>query len=225
MSKKIAFLGHSTVSWAGYDIFGTRSFIDLILEHFRYYLCAIGVREGSEERILQTLKKLPEIDIAVIFHSEPACLYLPGCFRDVNIKHFNDAKSEYLWKKDILQVQSESEYFADLGGVRETFVEVEVFLNTILSYKKFLYSPELAQSRFYGAALQIDQFCLSKNIKCLHVMLHDNFPSWLEIKSGKVCSEITQLMHYYMDKGYPNGLTAEGQTYFYKALAQEIEQL
>lgn len=226
MREKIAFLGHSTASWAGYDIFGTHSFIDMIIDHFDYELVALGVREGSEERILDTLKKLELVDIAVIFHSGPSFLYLPGCYRDVDITKFDDAKAEYLWKKDALQYDAYIDhYYSEYGGIKETFKEVETFLNTLVSYKKFLYTPSVHENRYYGAVQQIDQYCLAKTIKCLHIPQKNNFPKWLEIKSGSLHPEIQELVSYYWEKGYPNGVNAEGQTMIYNALVQLLQRL
>lgn len=221
--QNIAFLGHSTACWANYDIFGQRSYIDSVIEHFDFNLISLGVREGSEERILDKLKQLKDVDIAIIFHSKPKYLYLPECNRDIDITKFDQRKAEYLWKAENLHHLEET-YFS-FGGIRESFQDIELFLNTLNLYKKYLWSPEVHQNRFYGSLIQIDQYCKARNIKCVHIPITDNIPSWFKFTSGECRPDIQEIVDYYHDVGYPNSINAEGQRVMAEKLISVIEQL
>jgi hypothetical protein len=210
---RIGFYGHSSVSWANVEIYGVRSWIDIVIEKLGYELACIGVREGSEERILHSLKKTKNIDIAVIFHSLPSFMFLPQCNRDIQITEFDDAKSEYLWqdRQSTNKITQAKQQYFNFGGIKDAFHEEAIFINTLQSYYKFLYTPELHVDRFNGAFIQIDQYCSTKNIKAIHVPARNNFPSWYKLTSGKSYPEVMDTVYANWEMGYPNGITAEGQ--------------
>jgi len=233
--RKLAVIGHSTASWAGTEVNGSISFIDLLLNHFAFILVAKGVNEGSEDRTLDVLKNIDPPDICVIFHSSPQHIYLPSCKRDINIKKFN--RAEHVFDPRVKGVehydwdQGSIPYFTRSQDVRDTFDEDWIFIQTVMLYKRFLYTPESRQNQFYGSLQQIDQYCLAKNIAVIHVPQADNFPPWLKkMKSGKMMPEIAKIANDYMGKPgdevrYPNNVNAEGQTLIYQILAREIEEM
>ena len=231
--KKLAVLGHSAASWTGFDVHGNRSFIDKLINHFAFQLVAQGVLEGSEERILDTLKNMEPPDLCIIFHSGPQFLYLPGCDRDIDIKKFRNKNTFNPITIDPT-VDPKSwlgyPYFEVDPSIAEKFQDDITFRQTILLYKRFLYTPELHQSKFFGTALQIDQYCLHKNIRCIHVPFRDNFPQWLQFSSGKLLPEIQKIANDYAVKltdqiHLPNNINPEGQMLIYQALAPEIEDM
>jgi len=209
--KNIVILGHSIASWSGYDIYGQKSFIDLLVEQLNYNLLAIGVREGSEERILQTLKKQKDLDIAIIFHSRAKHLYLPGCDRDVVINKIDKSKCDYLIKIS--------------NPIREKFKDSNTLHRFINEYNQYLNDPSVQNDRFIGALLQIDQFCFHKGIKCIHIPLTDNIPSWFNFASGNCKPHIQEIANTHLEKGYPNGLSQQGQNVLAELLIAELSIL
>jgi hypothetical protein len=223
--KNIAFLGHSICCWANYEIFGQKSYIDLVVDHFKFNLVSIGVREGSEERILDTLKRLKKVDIAIIFHSRAKCLYIPGCNRDIDLTKFDQTKGHYLYCNQTINNARLEEEFFSFGNIKEEFKDIDSFLQTIMLYKTHLYSPEIHQNKFYGALLQIDQVCKFRNIKCIHVPVTDNIPHWFRFTSGECHPEIQELANNYRESGYPNFINSEGQSVIAEKLIGLIEHL
>ena len=93
MIKHIGFYGHSNCAYRSPD-----SFIDMIATHYSADIVNLGVRQGSEDRILFELKKTKKLDLAIIFHSEPQYIFLPGCDRDIGLNQVDEQRAEYLFK-------------------------------------------------------------------------------------------------------------------------------
>ena len=223
----IGFYGHSASCWADFPIYGKISFIDIIVEHFNANLVNKGVPQGSEERILFELKKTKDLDLAIIFHSQPKFLFLPGCHRDITTRELQD-KAAYLWR-NIGENASElarakNDYFS-YGGIKEKFVNIENFLQTIHVYKEHLYHPDLAMNRFTGALIQIDQYVTKMNIPCIHIPTKNKIPTWFEFSSGIVAKEVEELCQNYYEIGLPNNITSTGQKVIADKLIEEINTL
>ena len=199
----------------------------MTVEHYRATLVNKGVPQGSQERILFDLKKTKELDLAVIFHSIPNFVFLPSCQRDLTLKELND-KAFYLWKEmssNPTELAKAKEQYFSYGGIKETFEDIQVFMNTVALYKKFLYHPDLNMNRYIGALVQTDQFITAKKIPCIHVAIKEKLPHWFKFTSGTVDYELAELEKKYRKIQYPNNISAEGQQVFADALIKKIDEL
>ena len=203
----IGFYGHSTACWANSE--NNVSFIDQIRVKFDATIVNIGVPQGSEERILFDLKKTKELDVAIIFHSHPKFIFLPGCNRDVSITNVPGRKAQYLWSEDqsepVSQERHEKEFFS-YGHIKEVFKTTEEYVNAMTCYKEYFYHPDLITNRYYAAMASIDDYLMNKKIKSYHI-IHPIFlkgRSWATIKSGHTDYETAIIPSTF---GLPNNLT------------------
>jgi hypothetical protein len=224
---KIGFYGHSTACWAGFPVKDQKSFIDMICEHYHATLVNKGVPQGSQERILFEIKKTKEIDLAVIFHSTSSFVYLPSCQRDLTLTELND-KAFYLWRElsdNSTDLAKAKEQYFSYGGIKETFEDIKIFIDTMSLYKKFLYHPDLNMNRYLGALVQTDQYIAAKKIPCIHIISKRNLPTWFTFTSGMFCYDIPELEKKYYKIQFPNNISAEGQQVLSKALIEKIDNL
>jgi len=205
----IGFYGHSTSCWAGSE--NNISFIDQIKEKFNANIVNIGVPQGSEERILFDLKKTKELDIAIIFHSNPKFIFLPGCLRDISISNVPGRKAQYLWSENhsqpISQDKHEQEFFS-YGQIKEVFKTTEEYVNAMTCYKEYFYHPDLITNRYYAAMSSIDNYLMNKKIKSYHIIQPNYLQAhpWATIKSGYVDNETAFIPS---TPGFPNNLSIE----------------
>ena len=190
---KIGFFGHSDCSSTAPE-----SYIGQIIKHFDAIIVNKGVNQASEERVLIDLKKHKNLDVAVIFHSRPASLFLPRCNRDIDIR--SDEIKAY---KD------------RYGDIPRIFKTEENFVACIRYYRQYLYTHNLHINRFQGALLLIDSYCLSKVPATIHVLDNNNataMPWFTEFRSGVRATEIENILvtHKSIDSNDHNGMTAEG---------------
>lgn len=224
---KIGFYGHSAACWAGYPVNGQLSFIDMICEHYQATLVNKGVPQGSQERILFQIKKTKEIDIAIVFHSQPSLIFLPSCQRDLTLQEIND-KAFYLWREvseSSTDFAKAKEQYFSYGGIKETFEDIKIFINTMSLYKKFLYHPDLNNNRYLGALVQTDQYITAKKIPCIHVIIQNQIPTWFKFTSGILSYDIPEIIKQYYDLRWPNNINAEGQQVLSNNLIEKIDQL
>ena len=220
----IGFFGHSTASWAKSP--HHESFIDQLVACFNAKLVATGVPQGSQERILWTLKKTPDLDIAIIFHSAPRYLFLPHCSRDININIVPEDKAQQFWSENIDE-NSEEQFekeFLSYGGIRESFGTKEEFINCVKAYKRHLYHADLQINRYQSAVVLVDSFITNRKIKTIHVIAPEMLPAWFQFSSGVIDTEILPLTLQY--KGAtPNGLNIEGNAKVFARLKTLLGQL
>jgi hypothetical protein len=185
---KIGFFGHSACTNSA-----PGSFLDYVVKHFDGIMVNKGVGQASEERVLIDLKKHKNLDVAVIFHSRPASLFLPRCDRDIDIRS-DEIKA----------------YIDRYGDIPRIFKTEENFVACIRYYRQYLYTHNLHINRFQGALLLIDSYCLSKVPATIHVLDNNNAMPWFTgFRSGVRATEIEDIVR--TDKGNDfNGLTAEG---------------
>ena len=177
--KTVGFYGHSNCAYRGGN-----SHVDLFAKHFGLDVVNLGVKQGSEERILYELKKTKELDLAVIFHCEPQYLFLPGCDRDIGLNHLKEHRANYLfenWDNDH-SLEHNKRFI-------EKFKTPENFIMAIQAYKDYFYSIDLQINRFSGALVQIDGYLTAKNIPSIHV-IGKSFPNWFKFTSGAVDKDI-----------------------------------
>lgn len=225
---KIGFYGHSSACWANYPIDGVHSFIDVIVERYNASLVCKGVPQSSEERILFELKKTKDIDLAVIFHSAPKYIFLPTCRRDIGVDDAGLRKALHLWKdkksdKEVMDAAKDN-YFK-YGGIKEVFGDIDTFVSTMALHREYLYHPDLQMNRFTGALIQIDQYVTEMKIPTIHIYWGKTLPSWFKFSSGINAPRIAQLTSYYNKSGFPNNISAEGQTIIAIEISKHIDNL
>jgi len=201
---KIGFYGHSNCAYRSKD-----SFIDLIADHFSAEVVNVGVKQGSEERVLFELKKTKNIDVAVIFHCPASCLFLPECDRDIDIKSFDFSKVKNLFENFHLDSEFVETYQPKFKEVFKTDFN---FFECIETYKKYLHHPDLMMNRYYGALSQIDQYIKFKNIFVIHVIDKKlPIPDWFSFSNGIVNTEIMEIVNKFPAKNpfYVNAISKE----------------
>jgi hypothetical protein len=215
---KIGFYGHSAASWAKIPVQGNVSFIDIIIEKYNAELVNVGVPEGSEERVLFELKKTKEIDLAIIFHAGPGCIFLPSCKRDIWVGANPLNKAINIWKnktnnqlaaekaKDAIHYAEDAEELSalnaffqksnsgPLGSLTTVFPDIDTFINTMALQREYLYHPDLEMNRTNGALIQIDQYITAMKIPAIHVYNTQRIPPWFKFTSGIEAPDIQELV-------------------------------
>jgi len=213
---KIGFYGHSNCAYRGEN-----SFIDILAKKFNADIVNVGVRQGSEERILWELKKTKSIDLSIIFHSWPSCLFLPDCDRDVAINNLGDERCHYLFDKNKYDEYTEKHHQRFI----EKFKSPENFYDQINAFKEYFYDADLSMNRYYGSLIQIDQYLDFRNLKSIHVLVKNNFPSWFKFSTGLVDTKSETIIesHKSSTTNQINGMTEEGNLILADHLAEIIK--
>lgn len=213
MIEHIGFYGHSGCAYRSKD-----SFIDILAEKLNSKVVNIGVRQGSEERILFELKKTKKLDVAIIFHSEPGYLFLPNSDRDIDISGINQKRIENLipetdWDSNFSQKYSPK--FLEEFKCRQDFTSL------MDNIRDHLYHPDVMLNRFYGNLIQIDQYLLAKKIPAVHILEKSNaIPQWFAFQSGVTDYTVAPLYQIFKAKQpfFVNCITKEGNLEVVKKL-------
>lgn len=233
----IQFFGHSITNTR--EKFPIKTFADLIIEkyHATSQVHSRGVAMCSEERILYDLKKTKKIDVAIIFHSiEDFCFYLPDA-RDYNILNSNELEEKFAVEDYVIRPGKNKDHAIENCEL-EHFSGEEI--KQIVSInQKFLISRDLLKNRYYGALIQIDQYCTARKIPVIHCPISEaSIPSWFKFTSGIVDYELNKfgskfkktesgyLNPYYL--GYhksDNSIDEEGNIIIANKLSEYIDQL
>lgn len=225
----IDFFGHSI---AGKKHVGkSDTFADIILNKYKATNRYVGVAECSEERILYELKKNPEqMDVAIIFHSNPAFYFVPTLTRDYHKmpdNHINDAVE---YNCPIFMPEVAEDRMVDRSKTYGP-VDKNDFISAIRHYQKYYHNTELARNRYYGALIQIDQYLAFKKIPVIHcVSKKEWIPNWFKFTTGIVDYEIAPMQfrdspwacHYTQSD---NAITYEGNLIIADKLSSYIDQL
>lgn len=198
----IGFYGHSNCAYRS-----DGSFIDIISTALDANIVNTGVRQGSEERILFELKKTKNLDLAIIFHSEPHFLFVPNADRDLSIKQLNPEKFNHFFGDFTNEFHiKHHEKFINLFKTKEELQYATHY------FKEYFYHPDLQMNRFYGSIIQIDQYLDHKSIHAIHVV-SNNIPNWFSFKSGIVDKTIMQIVSQHSlkpNETFANVMTREG---------------
>jgi hypothetical protein len=202
----IGFYGHSNCAYSSPD-----SFLDIVADQLGAKLVSKGVKQGSQERILFDLKKTKDLDLAVIFHSEPGYIFLPNCDRDIDLTNISKRRIENVlkqeeWNGSFLTTHNPS--------FKDHFKTLDAVVNTATVFRDHLYHPDAVMNRFYGALLQIDRYLTDRSIPCVHVLNYSNaIPNWFKFTSGVVDYTVIDTCQTYKTEGsnfFVNTVTREG---------------
>jgi len=289
----IGIYGNSIAVWKNKQDF---SYITKLQNHYQANIVNSGSVCASEERILFELKKTKNLDIAIIFHSDPFFIFIPGWWRDVNtldqktlLKKFELIESlqiEELSKiPELLEITNDSAVMVDvpndsnhvagflkfmqtvpdgslynlvnsfirpsggdlfnhetreewcqggdealkniLGRYSNKKVHSEL-LDALILFKKYMYHYDLQQNRYYGALIQIDQYCFAKNIKVIHCLGKPSwYPNWFKFSSGLIDRELGLLQksqYYDRYSKSDNGVNEEGNSIMFNRIVELIDQ-
>lgn len=198
----IQFFGHSITNIS--KDFPIKTFVDLVLE--KYQATCLdhprGVALCSEERILYDLKKTKDIDVAVIFHTnEDFYFFLPDG-RDHDVMDAEELDRKIGDGQYGLQIERTKDKAIEKCGW-ETF-DAKDIKRFLADYQKLMLSKDLMRNRYFGALIQIDQYCTSRGIKVIHCPLDkSSIPNWFNFTSGIVDYEINS--YNYKNLGWGTG--------------------
>lgn len=181
----------------------------------------------SEERILYLLKKLKNIDLAIIFHGLDNSVFVPSLDADFKLGTTTPAEwylSEY--RRQFIGYYPNRKKDSPNDVVEEIpRIEIKTALD---AYEKFFHTRDSARNRFMGALIQIDQYLTSKQIPVIHCAYEKTIPSWFKFSSGIVDYDIVKLhntgksMNVHLMK---NRLTPEHNQLIANKLIGYIDQL
>lgn len=233
----IHFYGHSITNTSQH--FPIKTFADLVIEKYQATSQphSRGVAMCSEERILYDLKKTKKIDVAIIFHtSEDFYFFLPDS-RDYNVMDDDEIKQKISGDNYFLQLEKTKDRAVE--NCERNILPVDEIRQVLAIQQKFLISRDLLKNRFYGALIQIDQYCTAKKIPVIHCPLsRESIPSWFTFTSGIVDYSLNEHAESHINKnpqnpnpyyaGYhqsDNAITAEGNLVIANKLYEYIDQL
>ena len=227
----IGIYGNSTAIWDGHQEF---SFVNKLKDYFSAKIIHTGTAMCSEERILFDLKKTKALDIAIIFHAKPSYVFCPGIDRDIDtldkktiVKKLLNGYIE-LPNKDSNSNTVESSDQEALDLWFKDHNNSEELITGFLAYKKIFFHPDLQQSRYYGALVQLDSYLMLKNIPVVHCIHRPEFyPKWFEFQSGVIERKLhslrkeTRLSSDYQSS--VNGINEEGNKIIFNTLVPLID--
>lgn len=162
------------------------TFVDLIYEKYNFEFDETigGAACCSEERILYDLKKCKNLELAIIFHSEPSTYFSPADTRDYSRNNENDSFTTHL-ALDICK-QDKARKNAQLVKLDQDYVKLAHKI-----HQELFTTPDLIKNRFYGALIQIDQYIKYKNIPTIHCVFTGHLPVWFSFSHGIVDKNIS----------------------------------
>lgn len=152
----------------------------------------------SEERTLYEIKKQDTANIHIIFHSKPTYMYFPGWKRDIKTLDQGEVVKKLFGKNILLPNifnHPDTTQASDKEALLEWYKkelddgseESKIIYEMVPFMQKYCYTPELQQNRYYGALIQIDQYCNFKKLKVIHCLGEKSwYPKWFNFTSGIV---------------------------------------
>lgn len=227
----IHIFGHSICARAGWkhdkpepDLFVDRLIKKYNIPDSNYH----AVNQGSEERILYFLKKVKQIDLAIIFHGTPQHFFCPAWSSDFHLvdqdKYWeNDYPKDLYYMPEILKDKPKE-------PIHDIVLDKKNYQKSYENFVKHFYTPELNRNRHYGALIQIDQYLHHKKIHAIHCVLKNTLPTWFKFSNGIVDTELAELQKqnskfYTGSQNSGNLISEEGNIYITNKLTEYIEQL
>jgi len=221
----IGFYGASGACWTHSD--GDQSWCDQLATHLGADIVNSGVPQGSCERILYELKKTNQLDIAIIFHTQPKYVFIPHADRDVSLSSVKPRRAELLWTEragNIIPTPQdfESEFFS-YGGLREIFGDTKNFIRAMSFMREYFYDPDLLRNRYQATMLLIDSYLHNNGIPVWHSIVPKHTPDYIRPRWGHIDTELaTWQWPLVTDKNphSPNNLTPEQNVLIYQTIAE-----
>jgi len=227
----IHIFGHSICAKAGWknDRPEPDLFVDKLIKKYNipdenYH----AVNQGSEERILYFLKKVKQIDLAIIFHGTPQHFFCPAWSSDFHLvdqdKYWdNDYPKDLLYMPEILNDEPKQK-------THNIILDKKNYKKSYETFIKNFYTPELNRNRHYGALIQIDQYLNHKKIHAIHCTLKTTLPNWFKFSNGIVDTELAELQkqnskYYCGHSKSSNAISEEGNIYIADKLSEYINEL
>jgi hypothetical protein len=218
-----------------------KTFVDILFEKYNVpdYDHLYSAACCSEERILYFLKKIKEIDIAIIFHSLPEFFFVPALERDFNAIGENN----YFWTDPnwnhlniLASVQEDKPITLHEWRMLRNYINFDNFTTSknfksdFYSYIKYFHTHDLCHNRHYGALAQIDQYLTHMKIPVIHCTLPRSCPTWFKFNSGIVDTEISKFQYtihpnHCSHAKVANAVDEEGNKIIADTLIGYIEQL
>lgn len=205
----IQFFGHSITNTS--KEFPTKTFVDLILEKYQANCKPHprGVALCSEERILYDLKKIKDIDVAVIFHTNEDFYFLLTDDRDHNVMDAGELDQKF--GSNQYRLLTEKTKDKAVENCAWDFFNANDIKKFLTDYQNLMLSKDLMRNRYFGALIQIDQYCTSRGIPVIHCPLDKpSIPNWFKFTSGIVDYDI----NYYNYRGLNWGRGREPNPYY-----------
>jgi len=223
----IHIFGHSSC-YSGIKQNHMPTFVDILAE--KYHIPdknIIATTYGSEERILYLLKKVKDIDLAIIFHSFHRPIFVPTLNRDFEPNNTED--DPWVFQKDHLKFYTYVKN-PDQSNQEKNPVDQEEFKLAYDLFMKYFYTKDLSKNRFYGALTQIDQYITYKKIPTIHCILPEHIPTWFKFASGIVDTKLAEPCfgkgeYFGSYQKTINAITPAGNRHIAEKLSEYIEQL
>ena len=232
-------IGHS-ICGANLSNPDDHSFVKILFNKYNVpEQCLYSSTMCSEERILYFLKKQKDIDVAIIFHSEPQMFFIPGIERDFATVSSSSKfwlgprwnRMNYLSSIVNDKKLSEEEWFnMHYRKINEdSHISIDEFKEAYDIYLKYFYTHDLNRNRHYGALMQIDQYTKAKQIPTIHCVMPKTLPTWFEFSHGIVDTDIAQFQHptsnYYTAPFKGNSISKEGNDIIANTLSNYVDKL
>ena len=182
----IEFFGPSIIA-SGKDNQKFYTFYDLILSSFNASSLNTQIPLCSEERILYNLKKTTNIDIALIFHTQPQFIYFSNFTRD----HVFYNEKEILNQLKISSLEFVEEFkqnkkdHVNPWTLTSLQIENNRSLDFLTDFMDLYFNRDVNLNRFHGALNLINDYLFNRKIPVIHFVSNKSYiPSWFKFKSG-----------------------------------------
>lgn len=165
------------------------TFFDLILESFNATSLNTQIPLCSEERLLYNLKKTTNIDVALVFHTQPQFIYFPNFTRDhvfYNEKEIME-QLKYSSLDFIEEFKQNKKDHVDPWMLKRQKIESNRSLDFLTDFMDLYFNRDVNLNRFHGALNLINDYLHNRKIPAIHFVSNKSFiPSWFQFKSGIV---------------------------------------
>lgn len=234
----IQFFGHSITNTS--KDFPIKTFVDLVLEKYQATCQSHprGVSLCSEERILYDLKKVKDIDVAVIFHTNEDFYFCLTNPRDFNL--MNPDEMERQFNDEFYGLKLERTKDKAWDNCADDLISGPDLKKFTAEHQRLMLSKDLMRNRYFGALIQIDQYCTSRSIPVIHCPLDKkSIPNWFNFTSGIVDYDLNDYNyknihlptsiepnpHYVGYQKSDNAISEEGNILIAEKLFEYIDQL
>ena len=246
----IEFFGPSIIA-SGKNNQNFYTFYDLLLSSFNASSLNTQIPLCSEERILYNLKKTTNIDVALIFHTQPQFIYFPNFTRDHVFYNEKEIHNQLkLSSLDFIEeFKQNKKDHVNPWTLKSQQIESNRSLDFLTDFMDLYFNRDVNLNRFHGALNLINDYLFNRKIPVIHFVSNKSYiPSWFKFKSG-IIDETIFLSYSYGDNMKPigikdkdgplslagkyqvsyskssNAISEEGNTIFYNMIKKYINEL